>query len=129
MQMHQLAERARKMIQTLKTLQVRASVPVSGIEIAPRGTQDFVPFTNGAEWGQDTAHDWMDFHFTVTTPADFRGKAVLSISTGRESGWEAINPQFVVWVNGRIEQALDTQHHELVLYTLDKLCLERRKKD
>ncbi len=115
MQMHQLAERARKMIQTLKTLQVRASVPVSGIEIAPRGTQDFVPFTNGAEWGQDTARDWMDFRFTVTTPADFRGKAVLSISTGRESGWEAINPQFVVWVNGRIEQAFDTKHTSLTL--------------
>lgn len=115
MQMHQLVERARRMIQVLRGFEVRKATPVEGIEIAPRGTQDFVPFENGAEWGQDGKHDWMDFRFKVTTPADYKGKATVSIATGRESGWEATNPQFVVWVNGRIEQAFDTKHTSLVL--------------
>ena len=29
--------------------------------------------------------------------------------------WEATNPQFVVWVNGRIEQSFDTRHTSLTL--------------
>ena len=85
MQMHQLVERARRMIQVLRGFEVRKATPVEGIEIAPRGTQDFVPFENGAEWGQDGKHDWMDFRFKVTTPADYKGKVTVSIATGRES--------------------------------------------
>ena len=110
MPMHQLAERARRMIQTLREFEVRQATPVEGIEIAPRGTQDFVPFANGSEWGANDQQDWVDFRFTVTVPEGYRGKVNLSINTGREMGWEATNPQFVVWVNGRIEQAFDTKH-------------------
>ena len=115
MQMHQLAERARRMIQVLREFEIRKSTPVEGIEAAPRDSSDFIPFANGAEWGQDSAHDWMDFRFSVTTPEDYSGKLTLSVRTGREGAWEATNPQFVVWVNGRIEQAFDTQHTSLVL--------------
>ena len=115
MQLHQLDARTRRMLQTLKELCVRISTPVEGIEIAPRDSKDFVPFVNGSEWGQDPAHEWADFRCTVTTPADYRGKVTLSITTGREGLWEATNPQFVVWVNGRIEQAFDTQHVSLTL--------------
>ena len=126
MQMHQLVERARRMIQTLRGFQVRKSTPAEGIEAALRDTKDFAPFENGSEWGRDSAHDWMDFRFTVTTPADYAGKLTLSIVTGRESGWEATNPQFVVWVNGRIEQAFDTKHTSL---TLDDCAVPGRTYD
>ncbi|MBQ8086938.1 MAG: alpha-mannosidase, partial [Clostridia bacterium] len=115
MQMHQLAERTRRMIQVLRELAVRKATPVEGITIAPRDTQNFVPFENGSEWGKDTEHDWMDFRFTAATPEDYRGKVTLSVTTGREGTWEATNPQFVVWVNGRIEQAFDTRHTSLTL--------------
>ncbi|MBR0463126.1 MAG: alpha-mannosidase [Clostridia bacterium] len=115
MQMHQLAERARRMIQTLRGFEVRKATPVEGIEVAPRGTQDYVPFVNGSEWGMNDQQDWVDFRFSVTVPEDYRGKVTVSINTGREMGWEATNPQFVVWVNGRIEQAFDTKHTSLTL--------------
>ena len=115
MQLHQLDARARKMLEVLKECRVRLSKPVDGLMIADRGSSDFKSFPQGGEWGADTAHDWMDFKFSVVTPEDYKGQVTLSILTGREGMWEAINPQFVVWVNGKIEQAFDTQHVSLVL--------------
>ena len=115
MQMHQLDARVRRILQVLDSFRVRVSTPAEHIEIAHRGTDEWEPFQNGAEWGLDEAHDWMDFRFTVKTPADYRDRVTLSIQTGREGLWEATNPQFVVWVNGRIEQSFDTRHTSLVL--------------
>lgn len=115
MQMHQLDARLRRMLQTLQGLRVRVARPVENITIAHRDSRDFVPFVNGSEWGTDRDHDWMDFKFTVVTPEDYRGKVTVSIVTGREGMWEATNPQFVVWVNGRIEQSFDTRHTSLTL--------------
>ncbi len=115
MQLHQLDLRTRRMLQTLQELTIRRSQPIEGILAGLRGSDQMAPFANGDTWGHTTETDWMDFRFTVTTPEDFRGKAVLSLTTGRESQWEAVNPQMVVWVNGRIEQAFDTQHTTLLL--------------
>ena len=113
--MHQLDARARQMIQVLRELLVRRSVPVENITASIRGAEDWKPFANGGEWGWDTEHDWMDFRLTVTTPEDYRGKVTLSLATGREAFALITNPQFVVWLDGRIEQAFDTRHTELVL--------------
>lgn len=115
MQMHQLDARIRKMLQVIEEYKVRVSTPVAGIEIAPRGSEEFKPFVNGSEWGGTPDTQWMDFRFQVTIPEGYRGQAVLSVRTGREGLWEAVNPQFVVWVNGRIEQAFDSKHTTLVL--------------
>lgn len=115
MQLHQLDARARKMLEVLSEYRVRESRPAEGIMIARRDSKDFVPFPQGGEWGADTDHDWMDFKVTVKTPDDYKGQLTLSIITGREGMWEATNPQFVVWVNGKIEQAFDTKHTSLVL--------------
>ena len=115
MQMHQLDARVRKMLDYLEQFKVRVSTPVEGIEIAPRGSEAFQPFANGSEWGGTKDTQWMDFRFKVTVPEGYRGQAVLSVRTGREGLWEAVNPQFVVWVNGRIEQAFDSKHTTLVL--------------
>ena len=115
MLLHQLDARTRRMLEVLREYQVRVSRPVENVMIADRDSKDFVPFVQGSEWGLDEAHDWMDFKFTVTTPEDYKGKFTISIVTGREGLWEATNPQFVVWVNGRIEQAFDTRHISLTL--------------
>ena len=115
MQMHQLDARVRRMLQVLREMIVRRSVPVEGIEAAIRGEEAMEPFVNGGIWGADKEHDWMNFRFSVTIPQDFAGKVIILMTTGREGQWEAVNPQFVVWVNGRIEQAFDTQHTVLML--------------
>ena len=114
MQLHQLDKRIRKMLEVLEALTVIRSVPVEGVQIALRDGGEWSDFKNGDIWGQ-SGEEWFNFRFRVTIPGDFRDRSVLRFRTGREGQWEAVNPQIVVRLNGRIEQALDTQHHELVL--------------
>ncbi len=114
MQMHQLDKRIRKMLEVLDECAVIQSVPVEGIRIAPRGSDAWEDFANGDCWGTP-GREWFDFRFTAVSPEGFRGRTVLSIRTGRESEWEAVNPQILVWVDGRIEQSFDTKHRDLVL--------------
>ena len=125
MVMHQLDARIRKMLENLKKITVRKSVLVEGIEYADRILKEegagyvqtneavFRPFENGGQWGEET--EWVDFRFKVTVPEDFTDRVVVSISTEMEAGWDATNPQFVVRVNGRIEQAFDVNHTTLLL--------------
>ena len=114
MQLHQLDKRIRKMLETLEQFAVIQSVPVQGVQIAPRGSENWVDFVNGERWGTQD-EEWFNFRFKAVTPEGFKDQTVLHILTGREAEWEAVNPQIVVWVNGRIEQAFDTKHHDLVL--------------
>ncbi|MBQ6595632.1 MAG: alpha-mannosidase [Clostridia bacterium] len=114
MQLHQLDKRIRKMLEVLEECVVIQSAPVEGMQIAPRGSDDWADFVNGDPWGTQD-EEWFDFRFSVRTPDSFRDRTVLSVHTGREGQWEAINPQIVAWVDGRIEQAFDTRHHSLVL--------------
>ncbi len=111
--MHQLDARLRRMLEELKALTVRRSEPVRDIMVAPRGGKRAKPFENGAYWAKDG--EWWTFTFTATVPEGFSGRVRLTIRTGREREWEATNPQFVVRVNGRIEQAFDTKHTSLTL--------------
>ena len=125
MVMHQLDARIRKMLENLKKITVRKSVLVEGIEYADRILKEdganyiqtneavFKPFANGAQWGEET--EWVDFRFKVTVPEEFTDRVVVSISTEMEGNWDATNPQFVVRVNGRIEQAFDVNHTTLLL--------------
>ena len=115
MQLHQLDARVRKILMDLRGLRIRKRVMIENIEIAPRDTGDFVPFENGGHWAMKAGDNWYDFRFSVTVPEDYVGQVRLSMLTGMEGEWEATHPQVVVWVNGRIEQAFDTRHTELVL--------------
>ncbi|MBR4236366.1 MAG: alpha-mannosidase [Clostridia bacterium] len=112
--MHQLDARVRKMRQVIRSLRIRAREDVTGMEIAPRGTDKFEPFENGAYWAFTEGEHWNDFRFTAVVPEGFYGQARLCVDTGID-GWEALMSQIVVWVNGRIEQAFDTRHMTLLL--------------
>ena len=114
MSMHQLSERTRRMIEVLREMMVRQSVPAIGIEVAKRGSGRWESFENGGEWGRNEENEWMDFRFTLTVPSSFQGKVVLRVITGKE-GWEATKPQFLAWVNGEIVQGIDTRHTALLL--------------
>ena len=76
-------------------------------------TEDFVPFTKGTTWGYERdQHAW--FHFTVDVPELKGGEFKLEIST-QIGGWDATNPQFIAYVDGKIRQGLDTNHTYLIL--------------
>ena len=66
------------------------------------------PFEQGAWWGNgwDT-HAWFRFTVTPTAPNSF-----LRIETDRKKGWDADNPQFILYVNGEMKQGLDINHRE-----------------
>ncbi len=125
MVMHQLDARIRKMLEGFKKMTVRQSLMVEGIEYAEKIMQEdgidyvqtnetvFKPFVNGSLWGENTK--WVDFRFRVTVPETFTDRVVVSISTNPERQWDVKNPQFVVRVNGRVEQAFDVNHTTLLL--------------
>jgi alpha-mannosidase len=110
---HQLDARVKRMLAELKELIARSSAPVEGIEIAPRGSGDFRAFENGSEWSKDGP--WQVFRFTARVPEGFRGRVRLSVKTGREGLWEAVNPQILAFVDGRAVAAFDTRHPSIVL--------------
>lgn len=71
---------------------------------------EFVPFANGSYWGdKPDFHAW--FHFAVDVE---RPNTYLRIFTER-NGTSTTNPQFIVYVNGKAVQGMDTNHRELPL--------------
>lgn len=70
-------------------------------------------FHTGDLWGGRDKHCW--FKTSVTIPDKFHGKvAALNFKTFDE-GWDAINPQFILYVNGEHIQGLDINHREVII--------------
>jgi len=113
MQMHMLNHRVHQILTVLEERTIRRRAQVENLEYTVKGENNWQPFANGAEWGLE--HEWVDFRFRATVPESFTGRTTIRLRTGREAEWEAVNPQFVVSVDGRIEQAFDTKHTSLVL--------------
>ncbi len=68
-----------------------------------------VPF-----FGKDDIHYW--FKASFKTPAvDEHHQLFFTQTTGREGQWDAINPQGLLYLNGKMVQGLDTNHTEAYL--------------
>ena len=99
---------------------MRTSVfPVSKVLYA-EGSPDFNDsarlrdFTVDETWGGYDMDAWFRVDFTV--PSEMDGKDIwLELHTGREGKWNAINPQFLVFVNGIETQGMDTAHTTILL--------------
>ena len=71
-------------------------------------------FSREQIWGGHREYYW--FETTVTIPEEFSGKCVVfQLTTGREGEWDATNPQFTIYVNGKLVQGLDVNHREVIL--------------
>jgi alpha-mannosidase len=71
-------------------------------------------YVTGSLWGGYDKHQW--FRATVKIPDRFVGKnVVFRITTGREGLWDATNPQFLLYIDGKLIQGLDVNHREVVL--------------
>ncbi len=70
-------------------------------------------------WGQQKQTvTWFDFQFEV--PEAWKKRTVtVTFDTNMGTGWEATNPQFTVYVDGKIRQALDTNHRYVTLLPED----------
>lgn len=71
-------------------------------------------FSSTEYWGGHRRSFWFDTE--VTIPTDFAGECVLfEVTTGREAGWDATNPQFALYVDGKLRQGLDVNHRSALL--------------
>ena len=76
----------------------------------------FREFGKNERWGgKQDEHAW--FYKKLIIPEQYRGKNVeLVISTDAyKQSWDAINPQFIVYLNGVLVQGLDMNHREVFL--------------
>ena len=65
-------------------------------------------------WYGPDKHYW--FRTSFTMPQELAGKPVrLWLSTQLESGDDGRNPQFLLFVNGRVTQGLDINHRDVLL--------------
>lgn len=65
-------------------------------------------------WGGRDKHFW--FRTELSIPETYAGKTVVfEVKTGREKEWDALNPQFLIYVNGKLVQGLDVNHREIIL--------------
>ena len=82
-------------------------------------TSDWEVLTREQLWGGHREYYW--FETKVVIPAEFDGECVVyELMTGREGEWDATNPQFSIFVDGKRIQGLDVNHREIIL--TEKAC-------
>lgn len=70
-------------------------------------------FSGEDYWGGKDAHCWFRMDYQI--PQEFDKKTVaFNVTTGSQ-GWDALNPQFMIFVNGTLVQGLDINHAEIFL--------------
>ena len=75
---------------------------------------DWGEFTGEELWGGRNLHFW--FRTKIKIPEKYDGKTIVfNLKTGIEGEWEALNPQFLIYVDGKLIQGIDVNHREIVL--------------
>ncbi len=119
-----IRERIGKLTEYLKDMIYTDELPVTEYKMkkieqhygdyAAPDTSDWEVFNHKEIWGGH--QEYYCFAGEVTIPENFAGKCVVyELITGREGEWDATNPQFSIYVNGRLVQGLDVNHREIVL--------------
>jgi len=86
----------------------------SDYELLMEDSMDWEIFNTNDRWGGRDMHFW--FKTQIEIPEQYDGKQVTyNISTGREGQWDALNPQFLIFINGKEVQGLDVNHREVFL--------------
>lgn len=114
-------QRTNEFLKILKNMTIRDSVRVKEIEYHEgRKEGEWQPFPENGYWGKNDT--WYRFRMKLVIPEEYHGKYVrCRVITGRENAWNALNPQLLVYVNGRETQALDTNHHDFCVAE-DAVC-------
>ena len=83
-------------------------------EELPKVDSSWKNFSDGMTWGgKRDLHCW--FYKKITVPKNTEdGTYILRFKTQKE-GWDTCNPQFTLYINGKLKQGLDTNHTYVVL--------------
>lgn len=116
-------ERIGEILRQLSLLVCPLSLPVEGWRFVktPGETrpgevpEDSFPFSEGdLSWGEEEGY--YAFQAELVLPESLAGRRIcFSLLTGREGLWDAVNPQFTVYIDGRLRQGFDVNHHDLLL--------------
>ena len=82
----------------------------------PEIDESFREFGKNERWGgKQDEHAW--FYKKLIIPEQYRGKNVelVILTDAYKQSWDAINPQFIVYLNGALVQGLDMNHREVFL--------------
>ena len=71
------------------------------------------PYRQGEECAKRDDHAW--FKFQVEIPPELEGKSLSLYVTSYHKGWDATNPQFIVYINGQLTQGVDVNHTRILL--------------
>ena len=72
----------------------------------------FTPYIN--RWGgKKYKHAW--FYNEIEVPAHWDGEIQLAVASDARLGWCDINPQFIAYVDGKLQQGIDKNHREVFL--------------
>ena len=72
----------------------------------------FTPYLN--RWGgKKDKHAW--FYNEIEVPSDWDGEIQLAVASDSRLGWCDINPQFIAYVDGKLQQGIDKNHREVFL--------------
>ena len=73
------------------------------------------PFDSAKDiWPGPDEHYW--FRAQVTVPESFQKKPLWLVFVTQATFWDAVNPQFLLFINGEVTQGLDTNHREVRLF-------------
>lgn len=117
-------ERIQKIIKDLEKLRISHLYSIEDIEYkvgdyknpqeAEKASVPYEPFKKDQFWGNDQDRYFFKSQFVVNQY--YANKAlVLTVVTGRETEWDALNPQFLMFINQKIKQGVDVNHREIVL--------------
>ena len=72
----------------------------------------FTPYIN--RWGgKKDKHAW--FYNEIKVPEHWDGEIQLAVASDARLGWCDINPQFIAYVDGKLQQGIDKNHREVFL--------------
>lgn len=76
---------------------------------ADRDKGEWIPFkANKDYWGYRECYCW--FKQTLKIPEEFKGQHVIYNITPFKRAWDGVNPQFIIYINGKVVQGGDSNH-------------------
>ncbi|QEN06721.1 alpha-mannosidase [Oceanispirochaeta crateris] len=114
-------EFVKKQLDTLETFIKEDESDLSGvqtkkgffksIQAVDEDDHSWEPISNKEFWGGRDLFQWFRI---VLTHLDINKEIIIELKTDTKK-WNAVNPQFLVYLNGEIKQALDTNHTSIIL--------------
>ncbi len=120
-----LYERIRRLTRDLSTLRYPETLNLSDFRYKKLSDKlADVTSLDSSDWpviekNQVVRGDRYEYYYfvkEVTIPENFDGKTVaFHISTAQDGTWDSINPQLLLFVNGKLRLGFDEFHHEAIL--------------